>query len=324
MKSKFLTFIAILPTLAINAQQGWYYSVATDKASEMICEDITGLNLSEQYKAGILQQKIVFKEIDPHTLIHKAILENSPEVIRFLLAQGISVDYPDENGMSPLTIAILNRCNYAIDVLLDHRANVNPKIKWNNMTLAEIACRMKDWETLKKLLEKGATNEILPPGETVLRKAILSGMIEMAKNLIIQGIEITPLDVCAAIDSCELSLVELMINRGVDLNSNEHCTPPIILATERQNNAMIKLLAQKGADINKSGWHVSYQEVTSLIVAITRGNLNIVKLLVELGADVNKKSVYRLTGASISPIQLALTRSYPEIVQYLLQHGATA
>ncbi|MBS0649798.1 MAG: ankyrin repeat domain-containing protein, partial [Verrucomicrobia bacterium] len=119
---------------------------------QRVCEE----SLSHQFETGELQQKVKAREIDPHTLIHKAILENNAEVIRFLLAHGVDVDYPDENGMSPLTVAILNGCSNVVKELLEHGADTNPDVKWNDMPLLELALYLEDLSSTKLLLEYGA------------------------------------------------------------------------------------------------------------------------------------------------------------------------
>ncbi len=41
-------------------------------------------SLTDRFNSGLLQNDILVKKINPHTMIHKAILENSPVVIRNL------------------------------------------------------------------------------------------------------------------------------------------------------------------------------------------------------------------------------------------------
>lgn len=293
-------------------------------------------SLTEQFNAGSLQNDVLLKRINPHTLIHKAILENSPEVIRFLLAQGVSVDYPDKNGMSPLMVALLNRCNYAVDVLLENGANVNPQVKWNNMTLLEVAFYMQDWESTKKLIAGGANVNGHANGMSLLSKAIHMGLgnpdfTEMAKTMINHGADIKAEDIFYALHAAghisnknnDISILELMIQRGINLNmedSSGYC-PLIVGAVEQWNPDVIRLFVNSGADINKAGGFRHVEE-TALLKAVDSGDLKKVKLLVELGADVNKKVVR--DKETISPLKLALKKSHPAITQYLLQHGAKA
>jgi len=301
---------------------------------QRVCEQ----SLSDQFETGELQQRVKTREIDPHTLIHKAILENNPKVIKFLLAHGVDVDYPDENGMTPLTVAILDRSTDAIDVLLEHGANPNPTVKWNNMTLLETAFHMQDWQSVRALITHGAdVNGHWFEGHTllsyVINKGLSSGdkeLFAIACEIVNHGAKIVPQDLYYAIyvasQGVNSSVLETILKTDIDLNTpdiNSGYGLPIIHAVyflNPQNSKFgentIKMLVNAGADINK----VTASE-SALLAAISSGNLEKVKFVVELGADVNKK-VIRNNGKLMSPLAFALEHSHPAIVQYLLQHGA--
>lgn len=274
---------------------------------DRICEDITGLNLTDQYKAGILQQKITFKEIDPHTLIHKAILENSPLVIRFLLAQGVSVDYPDKNGMTPLTIAILNQCHYAVDVLLTHGANVNPQVKWNSMSLLDLSLSLKDICSAGLLVERGVDINVKSNDESSLTKVIRIAYTERS------------------IDWAELA--KKMVHKGADIHRAENNDCPLLgavcLAHLTGNRSLLELFLEKGININLVKRFHGKEQSTALLQAISNRDLPLVKFLVESGADVNKSINYGRSEIR-TPLKYSLSLGQPEIVQYLLQHGAKA
>ena len=298
------------------------------------CPRKNSTTLSHQYETGALQWQVVRKEVDPNTLIHAAILENAPEVILFLISHGVNIDYPNENGMTPLTIAILNRSTDAVEILLKHGANVNPNIKWNGLTLLEIAFHMKDWKSAAALTRHGTNVNGCMEHLQLLTYALVYGssnpeLFTIAKELITHGTTITPEDIYNAIRNAlnqfDISVLELMIQMGVDFNVEDLITGyslPIIQAVNLwsptnpgQNPDVIKLLIKAGADINKVSANNS-----ALLNAIRSGRLDKVKFVVELGADVNKKAVYQ--NKIVLPLTLALNLSRPEIVQYLLQHGA--
>jgi len=315
-------------------------------------------SLADQFKAGTLQQKVSRKEIDPHTLIHKAILENNSVVVDFLIRQGVDVNYPDENGMTPLTIALLNRCSNVVEVLLSRGADVNPKVKWNNMTLLELAFFMKDWTSAKKLIRHPGVDldiyvgeDPYPINKTGRREDgyfLLSRSLEnayryiqlgqkqdfidffdIAKNMVAHGATIRALDVHFAARIAafydDFSLLELMAKRNVDFNSFKNFyLPPIVIAASdfNKNNGLIKWLITAGVNVNQSFiLHSKATPITALMMAIRGGSLEKVKLLVEFGANVNQPAGGH-DGKLVSPIKYALDRQLPEIVQYLLQHGA--
>lgn len=291
-----LTEITSNPVIAevVNGSSGkstYRKFMAENNLSRLVVDG----NLTDQFKAGTLQQKVVSKLIDPNTFIHEAILENNPEVIRFLLEHGVDVDYPDKNSMSPLTIAILNRCDYAISVLLEYRANTNPDVKWNGMSLMGIALNMKDANTAYLLFNHGArstTNDF----SKICSLACSSPSDKEKKGWLL--------------------FAESIIKRDkIDVNSFIGQFPLFVAikhACERGDRSLLQLLLENGADINDK----RLQNNTPLHVAIAYGKLDLVKFLIEHGADVNRKH------GNHSPLERALDRNYPEIVQYLLQHGA--
>lgn len=272
-------------------------------------------SLTDRFKSGSLQEDVLLKKINPHTLIHKAILENSPDVIRFLLAQGVNVDYPDENMMTPLTMAILNRCNHAVEALLANGANINPQVKWNGMNLLELAISMKDRVSTNLLLQKGADVN----AKTKKGKGILSMALDMAGPH--GGGDLDDRKDWA-------NIAKNMINFGANVNSCEAENAPLfdaIFAVHFGVDAsLLEFMLAKGANPNMAQLWTGDNFRTPLLYVSLIGRLDFVKLLVESGADVNK-SVKSYAGvANCTPLKLALDQGHAEIVQYLLQHGARA
>ena len=125
--------------------------------------------LANQFNAGTLQQQIASKKIDPNTLIHRAIIEHNTEVLAFLLGHHVDVDYPDANGMSPLTIAILSQQAQIVKLLLQNGADVTPQKKWNGMSLLEISMTARDLESTRSLIQFGADiNAVFKNGQSPL------------------------------------------------------------------------------------------------------------------------------------------------------------
>lgn len=321
---------------------------------------ISGQNLTAQFSSGILQQQVTAKIINPHTLIHKAILENSPEVIRFLLAQGVSVDYLDEHGMSPLTMALLNRCNYAVDVLLENGANPNSSSKWNNMSPLELTIHMRDYRNTEQLVNYGANVDDIrrhlaeligmnyPLAEVIIYKAtkdecffkstsndsrfFIMNEFYAVLRLIYQSYQ-------GGNQRLEgekrkntgFKLLKLMIDNGFDLNPErrDHYIP-IISAIEQVNHTelrreVVTFLINSGVDVNKTQYYrdtlgTIRSEISPLIMAICTRDLELVKIMVESGADINQKTGDNINNTT--PLRKAVHMGSSEIIQYLLQKGA--
>ncbi|CAC9460746.1 conserved hypothetical protein [Leishmania infantum JPCM5] len=91
----------------------------------------------------------------------------------------------------------------------------------------------------------------------------------------------------------------------------------LIPACERGHVEMVRLLLQKGVDVN----HYNYYHWTGLLEAIELGgddreHVDIVRLLIENGADVNK-----VDGAGKTPLYLARKRKYKRIAALLEAAG---
>ena len=294
MKSKLL-FIAALSafTFSLNA-----------------CPKPSDTTLTHQYETGALQWQVVRKEVDPNTLIHQAILENAPEVISFLLSHGVKVDYPDENGMSPLTIAILNKSTDAVRVLLANGANPNPAVKWNNMTLLELALAMRDPASANQLVQYGAD---------------LTFKNRNGKGILSMVIQISGPSSAAEEKKGWVTVAKNMIQLGADIQSYENNNDPLFEAIFTihfgADISLLELLVSKGANLNAVRKNGAYDCDTPLLRAIDLCNLKLVKYFVESGADVNQ-SIKLGANNYRTPLTLAISKNVPEIVQYLIQHGA--
>ncbi len=82
--------------------------------------------------------------------------EKAPEIIRQLLRAGADANAQDENGHTPLMLAILNENTAAVAALLQARQNLNAAIKEGLPPLYYAAVIRPNAEIVRLLLEKGA------------------------------------------------------------------------------------------------------------------------------------------------------------------------
>ncbi len=149
-------------------------------------------------------------------------------------------------------------------------------------------------------------------GWTPLHLAALNGQKETTEILIAEGADvntgdkITPLHYAAQYG--EMEIVELLISKGADVNAKGDAgDTPLDWAIQLKRTEISDLLRKHGG---KSGAEYSIQ------YAITTGNIEAVKQHIAAGADVNAK-----TKRGDTPLDTAISRKHPEIVNLLRKHG---
>jgi ankyrin repeat protein len=119
----------------------------------------------------------------------------------------------------------------------------------------------------------------------------------------------TPLALYSA--RADMSAVRLLVDRGADVNLAGKKGAPLIWAALAGNEAVARLLLEKGAGANPS-----LNEHTPLMYAAWKGNPELVRLLVEHGAEVNRNCPQG------SALIYAVTSKNLQTVVYLLENGA--
>ncbi|KAJ7444216.1 ankyrin repeat domain-containing protein [Mycena latifolia] len=119
---------------------------------------------------------------------------------------------------------------------------------------------------------------------------------------------------CAASSNGHIHLVQLLIDAGAAINSNDvHYGNALYAASLNGHNSVAQLLIEQGADVNAQGGRYE----NALQAASKNGNESVVKLLIEKGADVNAQGGYY--GNSL---QAASADGHQSVVQLLLEKGA--
>lgn len=122
----------------------------------------------------------------------------------------------------------------------------------------------------------------------------------------------TPLT--AACHDGRLSVVQalLMKNAKIDLYDDNFRCFPLLAASLKGHDDIVKFLIQKGVDVNQC----NEDNESSLYTASQEGHHEVVKYLVENGADVNQCNNY-----DMSPLYEASSGGHYGVVQYLVQNG---
>ena len=113
-----------------------------------------------------------------------------------------------------------------------------------------------------------------------------------------------------ACQSGDLIAVEALLDKGVSVEAMDESGTPLIRGVEGQNIAVVKLLLEKGANVNSRDIFFK----SPLHVAAAHGNMSILKLLIENGADVAAQDDKYDT-----PLHKACQNNKLEAVQYLFE-----
>ena len=225
-----------------------------------------------------------------NTFLNRAIANNHPEIVEFLIVIGVDPNFKDNTvfGYTPLHRAVLNKYPKIVKLLLEKGAN--PNIQNNFLeTPLHIAVNKNNADIVELLLDNGAYINI-PDRNTN-----------------------TPVQI--AVDENNVKLVQLLLAKGVPKGVDTKSSFNTLLnrAIGRNHPKIVEFFLDNGADPNNQ----DNFGFTPLHKAVINKYANIVKLLLEKGADPNKDNILKET-----PLHIAVKKNYVEIVQLLLQNGA--
>jgi ankyrin repeat protein len=207
-------------------------------------------------------------------------------LIRSFLQKGANVNIRDNNGCTPITVAVGGGHLSTVKLLIENGADVNAPCNSGANPLF-IAADRGQGNILRLLLDNGAdVNRTDSMGGSALMHAINRGHTDIVRDLLEKGAE-----------------VNLRLKYG---------ETPLILAVKKENEAVVKLLLEKGADVRAT----AHNEMSSLQFAIEKGNAGIAQLLIDKGADVNLRA-----SDGYTPMTLARSNKLDKIVALLQAAG---
>lgn len=237
-------------------------------------------------------------------MLSTAALMGHTEIMAFLLEKGADINTRNRDGNTALhAAAFLGRAD-AVELLLEHGVDANVR---NNQGGSAIDSAQLDW---------GITEGILAIIQIEVDESeVKAGRAKVAR-LLTQHTKNTPRqshNLWKASAEGDLSAIKNALKNGADLNTldPQFGIPPLGWAAIRGQTEAVKLLLEKGANINNKHRDGS----TALHGAAFLGRVETVKLLLEKGADINIRKNDGMTPMDVAQIDWGLT----EFVVGLLQ-----
>ncbi|CAF0957382.1 unnamed protein product [Brachionus calyciflorus] len=219
-------------------------------------------------------------------------------LIKLLVENGADIKKCESNGAYPLHVAINRKNDEICDYLIYQGVEINAIDKMGCTPLA-LAINNDYLYMINKLLLLGADpNQVDNNGDTPLIKSIWLSMNSSFKNDEI------------------FYLVKRLVECGADINAKNESGRTALFTAIYQNNTEIALyLIEKGAKCVLEESLLS--NFTLVHYACFQGNYKLTKVLLEKGCDPNS-----IATSCESPVYIAVTRGYSDIVGLLVEHGA--
>ncbi|KAJ7444177.1 ankyrin repeat domain-containing protein [Mycena latifolia] len=155
-------------------------------------------------------------------------------------------------------------------------------------------------------------NDHFPP----LCISAAGGLEVTMRQLLTQGIAPEDMDaaLCAASSTGHIHLVQLLIDAGAKMNSEDDCYGhPLAAASGNGHDLVVQFLIENGADVNAQGRRFG----NALQTASMHGHELVAQLLIMKGVDVNAQG-----GIYGNALQAALENGHQSVVQLLIEKGA--
>lgn len=221
----------------------------------------------------------------------------------------------DDQGMPPLYIAALYRNRPAIELLLEHGAELD----------IFACCYLERNEDGGRLLANDAAlvHATTPDGRTPLHYAAQKGNTDFARTLLQHGADVNAREANGSTPLTEAAhggpwkpgpdkdLIKLFIASGADVDAH-------IAAAIGAVDMLSKALEIAPGEID----HYDQSGYTPLYYAAHNSQFDCVELLIAKGADVNKACDDGQTPLSTAALHLLSGQGDPEICRHLMAHGA--
>ena len=240
-------------------------------------------------------------------------------IVKLLLECGADVDKKNSNGWTPLMkVSEKGDSNSEVfDLLFRYSAQVDLQNNKGDSALI-VAARNSQTKLAAKLVQDYGANVNLKNnyGWTALIEASDNGCIDIVEMLLEHGAENLGVALVRAILSTHDDVFELLLKHGAIIDEEDRGKPPLLIAVEKGDADMVKLLLEHGAK-QELDW--------ALEKAILNERTEIIQMLSDCGAQVYGDSInllYSWGEVERPPLVNAAMNGNSYVVKVLLEHGA--
>ncbi|HEY6344293.1 MAG TPA: ankyrin repeat domain-containing protein [Bryobacteraceae bacterium] len=277
--------------------------------------------------AALLFAAAVVSASGADTRLADAAMRGDGEAVRSLLSEGAGVNTPQPDGTTALHWAVRHDDPATTETLIKAGADVKAANRYG-VTPMNLAAVNGDAANIRNLLDAGAdANSATPGGETALMTAARTGKLAAVQLLLDRGANVNAKDgvhaqtaLMWAVLENHTDVVNLLLTRGADINAHTNITvpkgeyvparaggasgtgivrqralptadggmTPLLFAVRDGNAAMMRLLLDRGADINSP----SGNRTSPLLIALLNGQVGLATELLERGANPNAADAY--------------------------------
>jgi ankyrin len=258
-------------------------------------------------------------------VIHWAATRENIDMLAVLARSTASVKTESKNdvGFYPLHMAAADGRVDNVNLLLDKMADIEAVDKQLKRTALIRAVECGELEVVKTLLKrKASTSPRTSTDFTALTLAVLDGRVEIAKELLANGADITEmykrlslLTLAARGNQTEMVAFLLQRKVPVDQRSGEEFTTALQEATLVKNAAMINLLIRHGASVNVQDINLC----TPLHRAAFAGDCEVLTALL---SKADKSVVNAKADNGCTALHTAAAQKHVEAAKLLIKHKA--
>ena len=291
------------------------FESATDEEKELLSNietliDTDAHNIFETARLGDLNRlihsvsnpsQLQQKNSEGQSLLHLATLSNNIKIVLYLLNKGLDIDAEDNEGLTPLIIALSHARYMNIAILLLNRHATLEHVSTSGHSALSVAIRNNNPEGAMMLIKRGANINIADNAHTplTLTHIALLQYHEQAQQY------------------RELETLLLAKGAKVDVKLNSLGWTPLCTtvtkAADKPNSEHIKLLLQLGADVN----HLDINGRTPLMLAASMGRLDSVEVLMRNYADNTTFDNF-----GWSALMFGVYYNHIDLVTFMLDNGA--